>query len=340
MRKLASIRRIKNIKPIDGADLIVSCEIDGWNVVTQKSNNFKVDDLVVYFEIDSLLPEIENFEFLRDRCYVNENNSVNGSGFQLRTIRLKGIYSQGLILPVDDFKKELSHIAVEEGYDLTEILNVKKYEKPLPASLAGEAKGSFPSFIRKTDQNRIQNVYDDYKSYLHDDVWEETIKLDGTSFTVYINNGEFGVCSRNLDLLEAEGNSYWNFVRKSDLENKLRNLGRNIAIQGELMGSGIQGNQEKMSGQELFVFDVFDIDSFSYLSHTERLKIVDDLELNHVPIIGYPTLSGLSLNDLLERADGPSLNKNVKREGIVFKNIRDPNISFKVISNKWLLKNE
>src|SRR5690606_14850268 len=147
--------------------------VDGWSLVTQKSNNFKVGDLVVYFEVDSVLPERPEFEFLRDRCYVSEKNSVNGAGFRLKTIRLRGIYSQGLILPleqrphetlvegwylrvnngsspftvnVDNFTVDKytqlgdavnrnAVILVQEGDDVTELIGVVKYEKPLPVNL-------------------------------------------------------------------------------------------------------------------------------------------------------------------------------------------------------------
>lgn len=100
-RKLASVRRIADIREIPGADVIVCAVVDGWELVTQKSNNFKVGDLVVYFEIDSLLPVRSEFEFLRDKCYVSAARSVNGEGFRLKTIKLRGQTSQGLILPIE-----------------------------------------------------------------------------------------------------------------------------------------------------------------------------------------------------------------------------------------------
>lgn len=355
-RKLASIRRIAEIREIEGADNIVCAVVDGWTLVTQKSNGFKEGDLVVYFEIDSVLPERPEFEFLRDRCYVPAERSVNGAGFRLKTIKLRGQVSQGLILPINEIGAReyrgqmciyvsdethgMGELIVEEGLDLTEILGVVKYEKPLPAQLAGVARGNFPSFVRKTDQERIQNCFNKLKHKWNNHEWEVTIKLDGSSFTAYYNKEDdrFGVCSRNLDLQETEDNAFWQVARKYDLERKLRNYGRSIAIQGELVGPGIQGNKEGLADLDMYVFDVFNIETQNYESAVHRYTWVNMLGLNHVPIVDSRfSARDLSLDDILEMADGPSLKAKL-REGLVFKSLTDPNVSWKVISNKWLLK--
>lgn len=362
-RKLASIRRIAEINEIEGADNIVCAVVDGWSLVTQKSNNFKVGDLVIYFEIDSVLPVREEFEFLRERCYVSAQNSVHGEGFRLKTIRLRGVYSQGLILPIsslfnevvdpNSFKPDISldntvlgdsTEFIVEGADFTELLGVVKYEKPLPANLGGVAKGNFPSFIPKTDQERIQNCYKYVSSKWRDHTWEVTMKLDGSSMTVYyrthpdLSEGQFGVCSRNLDLTETEGNAFWQVARKHDLENKLQKLGYSIAIQGELMGPGVQGNKENLTELDLYVFDMWDIDNQRYFYSEERRIICDALGLKHAPVIDTNfNLGDMKVIDILEMADGPSLNAKL-REGLVFKSMKDPSVSWKAISNKWLLK--
>ena len=357
-RKLATIRRISEIRPIEGADMIVCAVIDGWKVVTQKANNIKVNDLVVYFEVDAVLPEREEFEFLRERCYVSAQWSVHGAGFRLKTIKLKGQVSQGLILPLEEvmkpYRKTLDQITFDpgwhhngttylrvEGTDLTEILGVVKYEKPLPAQLQGLVKGTFPTFIHKTDQERIQNCYKYLKHKWNDHYWEVTIKLDGSSFTAYYDaeTDEFGVCSRNMNLKETEENAYWQVARKYDLENKMRSLGVSIAIQGELVGPGVQGNKEGLTELDMYVFDVFNIGAQSYeLPAVRRDVWVPLFGLKHVPVVDDSFLANeISLEDLLAMADGPSLNAKL-REGLVFKSLNDPNISFKAISNKWLLK--
>lgn len=348
-RKLASIRRIAEIREIPGADNIVCAVVDGWELVTQKSNNFREGDLVVYFEIDSVLPEREEFEFLRDRCYVSAERSVNGAGFRLKTIKLRGQVSQGLILPWRTFYTDLlGYNNIYDGFDLTEILGVVKYEKPLPANLAGKARGNFPTFIPKTDQERIQNCFRTLENKWIDHLWEVTMKLDGSSFTAYyrthpdLSEGQFGVCSRNLDLQETEGNAFWQAARKYNLEENLRLLGRSVAIQGELMGPGIQGNKEKLTELSMFVFDIYDIDNKTYVDAYERYDLCEKLDLPHVPLIEDEfkfDKNTLSKDAILEMADGPSLFANL-REGIVFKSRTDPNVSFKAISNKWLLKFE
>lgn len=349
-RKLASIRRISAIRPIEGADNIVCAVVDGWELVTQKSNGFKEGDLVVYFEIDSVLPEREEFEFLRDRCYVSEKNSVNGAGFRLKTIKLRGQVSQGLILPLSSlYGALLGTNDYYEGMDLTEHLGVVKYEKPLPASLGGTAKGNFPSFIPKTDEERIQNCYKHLVNKWGSHRWEVSMKLDGSSFTAYYRrspnllHGEFGVCSRNLDLQETEGNAFWQVARKYDLESKMSKWGQSLAIQGELMGPGIQGNKENLNELKMFVFKIWDIDHQRYLNPEERYDMVEHFGLESVPIVEdliklqHENGEMWSVQEILEFADGPSLNAK-QREGLVFKSYHDPSVSFKAISNKWLLK--
>jgi len=219
MRKLASIQRIKALEPIEGADAIEKATVLGWQLVVKK-HEFKVGDLVVYCEIDSLMPDKPEFEFLKPR------------GMRVRTIRLRGQVSQGICFPLSILPM---NFAVIEDADCTGILGIEKYEPPMPACLSGIAKGRFPSFIPKTDETRVQvlqKLLDKYKGekcYI-------TEKVDGSSGTFYINNGEFGVCSRNLELLEDSENSFWKVARLMDIENKLRSLNGNFAIQGELIG--------------------------------------------------------------------------------------------------------
>jgi len=232
-----------------------------------------------------------------------------------------------------------------EGEDVTEILGVQKWEVPLPAQLAGDAKGNFPSFIRKTDQERLQNCYKDLIANHKDDLFEATLKLDGSSMTVYYNNGEFGVCSRNLDLKETEGNTYWKVARNYKFEEAMKQYGKNIAIQGELMGPGIQGNREKLTYHDLFVFDIWDIDEQCYLSSVEKYNVLldledfmDDLEISKVPTIGFDQyIKKFSYEQLLKKSDIKSLTNPIA-EGIVYRSIENPEVSFKIINDRFLLK--
>lgn len=338
MRKLASIRRIVEIKPIEGADAIEAVRVDGWWCVSKK-NQFKVNDMCVYFEVDSFLPVRPEFEFLRKACFKSTRHL--GDGFRLKTIRLKGQISQGLVLPLKDF---LSLEGCEEpyvGYDMSDALGVKKWEVPLSPQLAGVAKGNFPSFIRKTDQERIQNCYSDLVETHKDAMFEATLKLDGSSMTVYFNDGQFGVCSRNLELKETEDNTFWKVARKLNLEAAMRSYGKNIALQGELMGPGIQGNREGLPDHDFYLFDVWNIDQMQYMSPMETDDVCSDLEdlgakMSKVPFLGVDVPLSLSLEQLIAASEIKSLNHDVA-EGIVYRSM-DGTVSFKVINNKFLLQ--
>lgn len=365
MRKLASIKRIQEIKLIEGADLICAYRVDGWWIVDQKEK-YSVGDLVVYCEIDSWIPNTIA-PFLSRGKEPREFEGVKGE--RLRTIRLKGQISQGLLLPLSilgvdgeviaaigspNYWENAAGIRVahEEDADVTELLGVLKYERPLPAQLAGQAKGNFPSFIPKTDEERVQNLLKNLGKWSQsDDQWEISEKLDGSSMTVFFRNNamddagdfiaEFGVCSRNLQLKETEGNSFWGAARKYNLEEKLTALDRNIAIQGELVGPGIQGNKYKLTDIDFYVFTVYDIDTGEYLSSADRLELCEKLGLKHVPVITKLSLINYNIDVLLTLAEGKSkINTNTEREGIVFKNIQNPQLHFKAISNKFLMKFE
>ena len=337
MRKLASIRRIAEIKPIEGADSIEAVRVDGWWVVSKKGE-FKVDDLCVYFEIDSFLPIRPEFEFLRKSCFRSTKNL--GDGFRLRTIKLRKQVSQGLALPCHIFPWFM-HVNHKEGDDVTEFLGVQKWEVPLSPQLAGKAKGNFPSFIRKTDQQRIQNCYGDLVNTHREMLFEATLKLDGSSMTVYLNDGVFGVCSRNLDLQETEDNTFWKVARKNKFEEMLHAYGKNVAIQGELMGPGIQGNRENLPDHQFFLFDVWDIDNQCYYTPMEAVDFAadcDELEykITQVPLLGVLHIMNYSLEEILAMTDIKSLNHPIA-EGIVYRAM-DGSTSFKVINNKFLLE--
>lgn len=330
MRKLATIRTINNVRNIEGADNIEAVQIDGWQCVAKKGE-FQVGDLCCYFEIDSFLPASNPaFDFLSGRG--KQKDATGSEGYRLRTAKLRGTLSQGLALPIAAlFNGE----CLQNGDDVSDRLGITKWEPALPASLGGEAKGSFPAWIQKTDQERIQNIPQVLNRGLD---YEITVKLDGSSMTAYHRDGEFGVCSRNLDLRDKGDNTFWVVAKRYGLPEKLAEIG-NIAIQGELIGPGIQGNKEKLNTHELYVFDVWMIDKQQYASPETRYAIVDRLGLKHVPVISKSSPAPSSVSKALEIAEGHSLNPSVQREGVVFKSLCGA-ASWKAISNKWLLKNE
>lgn len=342
-RKLASIRTISDIVPIEGADAIELAIVDGWKVVVAKNIGHQIGNEVVYCEIDSFLPIEPEFEFLRKTSFKKIGEV---EGFRLKTIKLRGVTSQGLVLPLCDaiqvMKRRRGEVYDEmliDGKDVSELLGIVKYEPPIPAELAGKVKGLFPSFLRKTDEIRCQNLTAEYEEYKKlGKAFYVTEKLDGSSATFYINNDEFGVCSRNLELLETEGNTFWKVARNLDLEKKMRDFGGNFSMQGELIGEGIQGNPYKIKGHSIRFFNVFDIDMAEYLPLDRFKFFIEDMGLKSVPILDESFNLPVSIDDVLTYADGKSvLNPQFDREGVVIRSF-DRNISFKAISNKFLLK--
>ncbi len=330
MRKLASIQKIKNIEPIEGADSIMKASVLGWQLVIRK-DEFKIGDLCVYCEIDSVLPDKPEFEFIRAKTN------------RIKTIKLRGQISQGICFPLSVLPEG---IEIVEDLDVTEIIGVTKFEPPIPANLAGEIKGLFPSFMPKTDETRVQvlqHVLDQYKGltcYIAE-------KLDGSSVTYYFKDGEFGVCSRNLDIVKNEENSMWKFAIENDLEQKLKSLNKNICLQGEIIGEGIQKNKYKLKGQTVFFFNVFDIDKYEYLSLSYFKQIINDLNLKHVPIIEDQYELTNNMDELILKSKLKStLNKDTIAEGIVIrpttemieKHKLQGRLSFKVINPDFLIK--
>jgi RNA ligase (TIGR02306 family) len=331
-RKLATIQIVKEIRPIVGADAIEVVRINNWDVVSKKGE-YKAGDFCIYCEIDSFLPIKEEFEFLRRTSY--KKMSDGSEGFRLRTIRMRNQVSQGLILPISVLPIDME---ITEGEDVTEMLGIVKYEPPIPAELQGKVKGMFPSFIRKTDEERIQNLSSEYENIrLSGKAFYVTEKLDGSSATFYYKDGVFGVCSRNLELLETEGNSFWKVARELNLEESLSKLGYNVCVQGEIIGEGIEGNPYKIKGQTVKFFNAFNIDEQKNIQFTKFLMLMEDLGLKTVPILDYEFVLPKSIDELLLFAEDKSqLNENFDREGVVIR-AYDRRISFKVISNKFLL---
>lgn len=334
MRKLVTVQRIKDLEPIKGADFIEKATIQGWGVVVKKGD-FKVGGLCIFFEIDSLLPIRDEFSFLLNgsspKKIVFEGKEV--TGIRLKTIKLRKTISQGLALPLTTFPD----IKATVGFDYSELLNVIKYEAPIPACLSGDVVGKFPEFIHVTDEERIQNLpeyLEDYK----DKSFYVTEKLDGTSSS-FFNHEDFGVCGRNWQLKDTPGNTYWEIARKYNLAEVLP---EGYCIQGEIVGEGIQKNKYKIHGHELFVFYVYDIAKAHYLPLNEMQEFVSKLGLKMVPIIAIDFKLSIPMPDILDIANASSmLNENQRREGLVFRlNNTTEKISFKAISNNFLLKDD
>jgi RNA ligase (TIGR02306 family) len=337
-RKMATIRKIDEIRPIEGADAIEAYRVGGWWVVDKK-NAHKVNDLVVYVEIDAFIPHAIA-PFLSKGKEPREYNGVKGE--RLRTVKLRGQVSQGLLLPIEtafpgsDRRFWWSQVNV----DISERLGIQKWEAPIPASLSGDVEGVFPTVVPKTDQERIQNLTEELKTWQSNSAftWEVTEKLDGSSMTVFVHGDREGVCSRNRSLKETAGNTLWAVARREQLIEKVRQTGRNLALQGELVGEGIQGNAYNVKGQDFRLFDIYDIDRGEYLGPVERRVFAETHGIKHVPVITTEMVIEEWVTGLLTIADGVStLNPKTNREGLVFKCNTFGGPSFKAISNKWLI---
>lgn len=350
MRKLASIQTVNAVEPIPNADAIEKIRVLGWWVVVKKGEH-QPGDKLVYCEIDSLLPERPEFEFLRASSFKPAQTDVTGAvtlpaGFRIKTVRLRGQVSQGICFPLSVLPPSAP---AEEGADVTDLLGVLKWEPPLPVGMGGRVKGPFPGFIPKTDETRIQ-VLETVLERHRGKTFYVTEKLDGTSFTAFLRQGEFGICSRNLWMDEADETNVLVRVAKSmRLEEKLRTarerLGHDLAIQAEVIGPGIQKNKYALPAVTLRVFSVLNVDAYKLLDHAESLSLLAGTELESVPQLGTLVLDH-NVDQLVAFSEGPSaLNPKIQREGVVLRPLAEEfdediggRLSFKVINPKFLLK--
>jgi RNA ligase (TIGR02306 family) len=350
MRKLASIQTITALEPITGADTIERARVLGWWVVVKKGE-YKPGDIVVYCEIDSLLPEQSMFEFLRASSFKPARlDEVTGdttpAGFRIKTAKLRGQVSQGICFPISILPPDSPRTV---GEDVTALLGVVKWEPPAPVGMGGKVKGAFPGFLPKTDETRVQVLEFVLKKHTGK-VFTITEKLDGTSFTAFVREGVFGVCSRNLLMDEQdESNIHSRVARRYALDEKLQKaatrLGHDLAIQAELIGPGIQGNKYALTEITLRVFNVLNINTYKLLDHPAALELLLQLGLEPVPQLGTLVMNH-TVDELVTLSEGASvLNPKAQREGIVLRPLIEEEeaeiggrLSLKAINPKFLLK--
>lgn len=378
-RKLARVVIIDSIHEITGAERIELAFIGGWQVVVGKGL-YQAGDKCMYLEVDSLVPTAHPaFAELVNRLSSKLLFELDGKGYaRIKTAKLMKQLSQGMCVP-------LSEVGIEEtapvDMDFTKVLGILKYEKGEERSMnnsgvadgiKGKATKPFPSFIPKTDQNRVQNIVPRYlQSVEVGELFEKTFKLDGSSLTAWIKDGVTGVASRNVSFrlqvenkgfvrsfrdylkqvkkhgirrakfitqIEADSNAFTTMAFNSGVITALVRENRNLAIQGEMVGPSIQKNFEGVKSNQLYIYDIFDIDKQEYLLPKERLEFLLKHGLRGVPEAGIVALP-LTVAEVIEDADGPSGLNGVRREGFVYKSM-ERDFSFKVISNSYLLKSE
>lgn len=377
-RQLASFRVLGGVIPHPNADNLEIALVDGWKCIVKKGD-FKEGDRVIYFEIDSLLPITPQFEFLRKYAYVNKSWMPKelgvSEGFRIKTIKLRGEVSQGLVVPVP---KDLE--LVVDSYDLTEHFKVLKYEVPLSKEFASHfapgSGGKFPSFFPKTGETRVQNKFSSIQEN-KDRMFEVTRKYHGMSISFYAKLADdltffektkltlanwfgfsmkpiyrYGVCSHNVELkLNCIGNTFVDFANNSGIMQMLANYVESnpelpeIALQGEICGPGIQDNHHGLDEITVYVFNIFDIKENRYLLPEERSelfeKVVTDKDslIKEALVEFYTTVGGRTVDEIIALGEF-TLPSGKPNEGFVWKAMTC-DFSFKAISNEFLLsKNE
>ena len=331
MRSLVTIQKVKSISAIPDSDFLELAHVMGWQCVAKKGE-FKAGDLGVYYEVDSFLPLDDRYEFLRNSSY--RENADNGKGFRIRTVKMRGQLSQGLLLPLEKFP-ELAGCG--EGADVTDKLNVKKWYIPETATAGGTIIGERPHGIPASDEIRIQSALE-LLDQLKGKPYYITTKMDGTSGIVYYIDGKIGCCSRNKEIKDEETALYWAPVYTYGLKEKLGSLGKNLVLTGEICGPGIQKNKLRLTALAWYIFDVKDWVAGKYLPYDEAVKLCAELGVPIVPLEERGEQFDYSLETLLEKAKGkyPS---GLDKEGIVVRDSLAPKVvSFKVLNNDALLK--
>jgi RNA ligase (TIGR02306 family) len=319
-RQLVTLETISEINPIPDADAIEVAKVRGWNVVVKKGE-FQPGEEVLYFEIDSFLPISDpRFALLEPRG-VRVQDGV--TGHVLKTVRLRGQYSQGLLKPVSEFPEGIPDIA--------------KFDPPLPAGLEGQMEGRFLfEFAPKTDAERIQNLGRVLPEILSHE-WIATEKIDGTSTTIVNDGGTIRICSRNWEI--SRPSARFDLADKLNLENILP---VDHTLQGEYYGENVQSNPLKIKGTDFKAFNLY--------KKTEDGPVAipfsewpDALVPLQVPVL--PLTLPQTIDEIVEQADGlmSVINPQRRAEGIVWQGPKGFQFlgnrpGFKAISNAYLAK--
>lgn len=369
-RKLAHIEIIEDLFPIQNADKIEVAKVLGWECIVQKGE-FKIGDKVIYIEIDSIMPETPEYEFLKSKKY------------RIKTIKLKGQISQGLVIPIPSYmnlqnceigKDVTDELGITKYFSLDEKREINQYKKLkqietnrlrkfvkkyfwLRKLFLSKKKEKFPYWVNKADEERIQNIPDVLEKFGNKPVYI-TEKIDGQSVTytskrVPIFNGwlgkilpkriEFLVCSRNF-IVTDKNSDYWKTAKMYKLDELLQ-LFPYLTIQAEQIGPKIQSNKYNLKTLEIRIFNIIDHEKKYHYTYKQMEQFCKQYNLPMVPLLSYfNSLNNFKdLNELIEYSKGNSLEENNNiREGIVVRCIENGKklLSFKVINPEFLLKYE
>lgn len=306
---VATIQKIKNIRDHPNADSLSICDVLGWQVVIKK-NEFKEDELVVYVEVDSVLPEKPEFEFLRNKS------------FRIKPIKLRGQVSNGIVFPLSILPPD-PLLSLHEGADISDLIQATHYEKPVPANLAGKVVGQRPAFIKKTDELNLRS-YPHLVDAMKGLPYYITRKDDGSSATYFLKDDRFGVCSRNLQLMDEENNGFWKMARKYNIEEALRScyVGTthgDVAIQAEIVGPGVNGNNLGLKELELHVFNYINLKSGTLESAAGLAEFCLVYRIPMVHIIEEGDSFDYELHELISLANAQKYPDGSPAEGIVIR---------------------
>jgi len=318
---LATIQTIIKIEPIDGADKVELAEVLGWKVVIKK-NEFKEGDLCIYIQIDTTInPKMKCFSHLVNLKKPNDR-------VRIITKKIRGVYSQGLLISIDSYKLE-----PVIGIDVTDLFDVQKYEKEelINNTNNNTIIGNFPiDIISKTNEDHLKNKYYLLNRILNKELYISK-KMDGSSLTIIKNNNEFTVCSRN-HIINEDNIMHKYFLR--NIKDKLL-LDNNISLQGEFCGPKINGNQMKLDKHIFYVFNIKNLDTNKYMNLEEMQNICNKLEIEIVPILDKIICDdSWTIQKFQDYANTITYGNNYG-EGIVIRDCNDISVSFKIINQNY-----
>lgn len=318
--QLATFETITEIVPIEGADRIELAKVQGWQSVIRKGD-YKAGDKVIFVPIDTVLtPAVWN------KHLWDKNDPTKP--IRVRTVRMRGAISQGLIFPT-------SLVSAQEIWDhmddptedvsIAGMLGITKYEKQIHASLAGVAKGDFPSqFVSKTDEDNLKSNTRAFAELKKCHAVSITLKLDGTSATFIKElDGTFRVCSRNLELHDDVENAHWQMAREYQLQELMKS---GTVLQGEIVGPRVQKNPMGLNAPELFCFNYKDLKTNKYVhvdEHTLDLIPTGLKWVPHVATLSQAAFQYETIESLQELANKQQYANGAVAEGIVLRGLNE-----------------
>jgi len=333
-RKLASVQKITSLTPMGKNGQEELATVLGWKVFV-KGKMFKEGEKIIYFEIDSMLPEGKKW-----------TRGIKPKNLRVKTEKRYNQVTQGMILKLDVLKKIDANMNIdelEEGHDLTEFLGITKFDENSEEGKKELEKAYPVNLIEKSDEIRVQSNLD-YITIFSGKEFYSSLKYDGSSSTYLIDpeTNKFRLCSRNIGLIEGEKDIYNDIAKKYDIKNKLIKVGGLYAIQGEIYGPKVNKNPLEMKELTLAVFTIKNIKENTYLDLDEMRNVCKELDLPMVEVIEEGVFNYKTVEELIEKSKGNYPGTKRPREGLVYRLKKDWNkdgkrLSFKVINDEYLL---